>query len=254
MRMLVAFLGYLLLGLGPGAVLFLSIPARRPFLVILTFASACTWLLSLLFVAMLTRAFLPLPTGSPWFVATLALAVAVQEALRVGVWFAYRNGSKQLEVLARRMACAELNYSDHMSMAYAIGLGHGLAHSMFFFLGVATLTLSPATFYVAACPQMNVFLYSAMTSCAFVVLHTFSMVIAFDGYAHRSVLRIALPPVIHLVAALATAMSLKDGGCMYVVPVEALLALATMAFACTHVFRTYSRVHGTVRFRVGSYN
>ena len=32
-------------------------------------------------------------------------------------------------------ACAELNYSDHMSMAYAIGLGHGLAHSMFFFLG-----------------------------------------------------------------------------------------------------------------------
>lgn len=36
--MLVAFLGYLLLGLGPGAVLFLSIPARRPFLVILTFA------------------------------------------------------------------------------------------------------------------------------------------------------------------------------------------------------------------------
>jgi hypothetical protein len=37
-RMLVAFLGYLLLGLGPGAVLFLSIPARRPFLVILTFA------------------------------------------------------------------------------------------------------------------------------------------------------------------------------------------------------------------------
>lgn len=68
---------------------------------------------------------------------------------------------------------------------------------------VATLTLSPATFYVAACPQMNVFLYSAMTSCAFVVLHTFSMVIAFDGYAHRSVLRIALPPVIHLVAALA---------------------------------------------------
>jgi hypothetical protein len=50
-----------------------------------------------------SAAFLPLPTGSPWFVATLALAVAVQEALRVGVWFAYRNGSKQLEVLARRM-------------------------------------------------------------------------------------------------------------------------------------------------------
>jgi anterior pharynx defective protein 1 len=74
---------------------------------------------------------------------------------------------------------------------------------------VATLTLSPATFYVAACPQMNVFLYSAMTSCAFVVLHTFSMVLAFDGYAHRSVVCIALPPVIHLLAALAVRSPLK---------------------------------------------
>jgi hypothetical protein len=51
-----------------------------------------------------------------------------------------------------------------------------------------------------------------------------------------------------------TAMSLKDGGCMYVVPVEAGLALATMMFACTLVFRTQSRMYGAVRFRVGSYN
>ena len=31
--------------------------------------------------------------------------------------------------------CAELKYTDHMSMAFALGLGHGLSHSMFFFLG-----------------------------------------------------------------------------------------------------------------------
>jgi hypothetical protein len=67
---------------------------------------------------------------------------------------------------------------------------------------VATLTLSPATFYVRACPQMNVFLYSALTSCVFVITHTFSMIIAFHGYTHHSVLNMTLPPVVHLVAAL----------------------------------------------------
>lgn len=250
--MLVAFLGYLLLGLGPGAVLFLSIPARRPFLVILTFASACTWLLSLLFVAMLTRAFLPLPDGSPWYAATLVLAVVVQEVVRVAMWYAYKDGSKQLEVLARRMGCAELKYTDHMSMAFALGLGHGLSHSMFFFLGVATLTLSPATFYVRACPQMNVFLYSALTSCVFVITHTFSMIIAFHGYTHHSVLNMTLPPVVHLVAALVTTVSLTDSGCVYVVPVEAVIALITMGYACALVFRTHGRLT-THRFRVHDY-
>jgi hypothetical protein len=52
-------------------------------------------------------AFLPLPDGSPWYAATLVLAVVVQEVVRVAMWYAYKDGSKQLEVLARRMVRPE---------------------------------------------------------------------------------------------------------------------------------------------------
>jgi len=177
------------------------------------------------------RGFLPLPEGSPWYSALLILAVLVQEVVRLALYLLYRRGAERLEGLARQMGCSELSVFDHMSMSLAIGLGHGFAHSVFFFLGVATLTLSPATYYIDACPHMSLFLYSALASGALLILHTFSMVVAFDGYANNIRLRKALPPAFHLAASLTTLSSLVENGCLFVVPAITVLAFIMGMYA-----------------------
>mmetsp|Transcript_36337 Transcript_36337/g.61253 ORF Transcript_36337/g.61253 Transcript_36337/m.61253 type:complete len:245 (+) Transcript_36337:318-1052(+) len=216
--MLLAYIGYLLIGLGPGAMVFLAGPAQKSFLVILTIASACVWLVSLMIVAVLVRGFLPLPSEFAYYAGPLLLGVIVQEMFRVGLWHVFKLGTTRLEVIAQRMGCAQLSDVDYMSMALAAGMGHGLAHSMFFFFGLAALSLGPATFYVDKCPNMSLFLYTALASGAMLMLHTFSMVISFDGHSKNNFLRQLLPPLAHTTAAGLTLLNLMDGGCAYVLP------------------------------------
>mmetsp|Transcript_18312 Transcript_18312/g.40028 ORF Transcript_18312/g.40028 Transcript_18312/m.40028 type:complete len:245 (-) Transcript_18312:398-1132(-) len=228
-----AYLGFLLIGLGPGTVVFLAGPARKSFLVILTLASAFIWLVSLMVVAILVRGFLPLPSGSPYYAAPLLLGVLVQEITRVGLWRVFKLGTKRLEDMAQRMGCAPLSPADYMSMALATGMGHGFAHSMFFFFGLATLSLGPATYYVDKCPDMSLFLYSALASGAMLMLHSFSMVVAFDGYAKGIFKRQALPPIAHFCAASLTLLNLVEGGCAYVLPGMHMCTVGMLVYAAS---------------------
>ena len=59
-----------------------------------------------------------------------------------------------------------------------------------------------ATLYTDACPAMPWFLAGALVALAFALLHTFSMVVAFDGLARGRRRQAAAVPTAHLVAAL----------------------------------------------------
>ena len=64
------------------------------------------------------------------------------------------------------------------------------------------LFLGEATLYLDACPKMSYFLAGALITLAFNLLHTFSMVIAFDGLREGKRERWAAVPIAHLLAAL----------------------------------------------------
>ena len=59
-----------------------------------------------------------------------------------------------------------------------------------------------ATLYTDACPAMPWFLAGALVAAAFALLHTFSMVVAFDGFNRGRRRQAAAVPAAHLVAAL----------------------------------------------------
>ena len=59
-----------------------------------------------------------------------------------------------------------------------------------------------ATLYTDACPAMPWFLAGALVALAFALLHTFSMVVAFDGLSRGRRRQVAAVPAAHLVAAL----------------------------------------------------
>ncbi|KAK9815371.1 hypothetical protein WJX72_002392 [[Myrmecia] bisecta] len=226
-----AFFGYLLLAGGPPVVLFCAFVARKSFLVLLTLASAFIWLVSLLIIAALFRGFVPLSPSAGPFAALLVVAVLIQECVRYGVWRLHGVTVQSLEAAAHDMVGTRLTATDKMSMALTYGLAHGGTHSVFLYLSWLPAALGDGTLYTDACPHMSYFLAGALLSLAFFLLHTFSMVVVFDGYRTGKKERRFGPPVLHMLAALLTLASFARNGCLAAVPILLAVGVAMTAWA-----------------------
>ncbi|KAK9205990.1 hypothetical protein WN943_016261 [Citrus x changshan-huyou] len=196
-----AGIGYALIALGPSLSLFVAVISKKPFLILTVLSSTLLWLISLIVLSGIWRAFLPLKSTTWWPFALLIISsVGFQEGLRVLFWKVYKRLEDTLDAFADRVGKPRLFLTDKMQIALAGGLGHGVAHAVFFCLSLLTPAFGPATFYVDRCPQMPFFLISAIIALAFVTIHTFSMVIAFNGYAEGNTTDQYFVPVVHLVA------------------------------------------------------
>ncbi|KAK6279380.1 hypothetical protein POUND7_019647 [Theobroma cacao] len=105
-----------------------------------------------------------------------------------------------LDAFADRVSKPRLYLTDKMQIALAGGLGHGVAHAVFFCVSLLTPAFGPATYFVDRCSQIPFFLVSAIIALAFVTIHTFSMVIAFNGYAEGNKVDQLFVPSVHLAA------------------------------------------------------
>jgi len=110
------------------------------------------------------------------------------------------------------------------------GLGHGVAHAVFFCLSLLTPAFGQATFYVERCSKMPFFLASALIALGFLVIHTFSMIIAFNAYDERKKSDQIFVPVVHLTAAVMTLVNLAPGGCLIGTPLLLVTAALTLQY------------------------
>ncbi|KAL8098192.1 hypothetical protein AgCh_031093 [Apium graveolens] len=234
-----AGIGYALIALGPALALFVALISAKPFLILTLLSSTLLWLISLILLSGVWRPFLPLETTTqlwPFFILILT-SIAFQEALRILLWRAYRKLEDILDAFADRVSKPRLYHTDKMQIALAGGLGHGLAHAVFFCLSLLTPAFGPATFYVEKCSRMPFFLVSAMIALAFVIIHTFSMVIAFSGFAEQNKVDQSFVPIVHLVSGLLTLVNFASGGCMIGIPMLYLVALVTLIYCGKMVVR-----------------
>ncbi|KAI3746592.1 hypothetical protein L6452_09028 [Arctium lappa] len=136
--------------------------------------------------------------------------------------------------------CSVADYLYHLFhiVRTAGGLGHGVAHAVFFCLSLLTPSFGPATFYVDKCSYAPFFLISAIISLAFVTIHTFSMVIAFNGYAKGNKSDQMIVPFIHVIAGTLSLVNLASGGCVVGIPLLYMVALSTLAYCGKMVWRT----------------
>ncbi|XP_012066170.1 gamma-secretase subunit APH1-like [Jatropha curcas] len=224
-----AGIGYALLALGPSLSLFVSVISKKPFLILTVLSSTLLWLISLIVLSGVWRVFLPLKSKTWWPYALLIVtSVCFQEGLRILFWKVYRRLEDILDSFADRVSKPRLFLTDKMLIALAGGLGHAVAHAVFFCLSLLTPAFGPATFFIDSCSQMPFFLVSAIIALAFVTIHTFSMVIAFNGYAEGNKVDQFFVPVVHLVAGLVTLVNLASGGCVVGIPLLYLLAILTL--------------------------
>eukprot|EP00271_Cylindrocystis_brebissonii_P010911 TRINITY_DN27392_c0_g1_i1.p1 TRINITY_DN27392_c0_g1~~TRINITY_DN27392_c0_g1_i1.p1 ORF type:complete len:271 (+),score=39.67 TRINITY_DN27392_c0_g1_i1:410-1222(+) len=215
---LASFVGYVLIGLGPGLALFSVVVASKPLLVLVMLSSASFWLLNLMLVAALWRPFIPLGP-SAWPHALLLLsAVAIQEGARLFFWKIFRRAQTGLEGIAAAYGRPRLSVLDKVELAVSAGLGHGAAHSALFFVSLLTPVVGSATYYTHSCPQLPFFLVAALMSLALLLLHTFSTLLAFDAFVHGPLARCFWVPAAHLLASLAMLVNFFPGGCVLGLP------------------------------------
>lgn len=236
-----AGIGYALLALGPSLSLFISVISKKPFLILTVLSSTLLWLMSLIVLAGVWRAFLPLKSTTWWPFAILILtSVSFQEGLRMLFWKVYKRLEDILDAFADRLAKPRLFLTDKMLIALAGGLGHGVAHAVFFCLSLLTPAFGPATFFVDKCSQLPFFLVSAIIALAFVTIHTCSMVIAFNGYAEGNKVDQYFVPAVHLVAGMVTLVNFASGGCVVGIPLLYFMAILTLLHCGKMVWRRLS--------------
>ncbi|XP_051123429.1 gamma-secretase subunit APH1-like [Andrographis paniculata] len=225
-----AGIGYALLALGPSLSLFAAVISPKPFLVLTLLSSTLLWLMSLIALSALWRAFLPFKTSAWWPYALVILtSVVFQEGLRLFLWRLYKRMEEILDAFADRVSKPRLYITDKMQIALAGGMGHGVAHAVFFCISLLTPAFGPATYYVEKCSQIPFFLVSSLIALAFVTIHTFSMVIAFNAYAEGNKIDQYFVPLVHLAAGMLTLINLSSGGCIAGVPLLYVLAVVTLA-------------------------
>ncbi|URE22841.1 Aph-1 protein [Musa troglodytarum] len=172
-----AGLGYVLISLGPALSLFVSVIAKKPFLILTLLASMLFWLISLIVLSGAWRGFLPLKSASWWpYVILIITSVGFQEATRLIFWKLYKKLEVILDAFAEEKFRSRLSWTDKMQIALAI------------------------------------------ISLGFMIILTFSMVIAFNAYAEGSKLDQIIVPIIHILAAAMTLINLAPGGCTIGVP------------------------------------
>ncbi|EXB68655.1 Gamma-secretase subunit APH1-like protein [Morus notabilis] len=191
-----AGIGYALIALGPSLSLFVSLISKKPFLILILLSSTLLWLISLIVLSGVWRAFLPLNPNSWWLYGVLLFtAVAFQEGLRLLFWKLYKRLEDVLDAFADRVSKPRLYATDKMQIALAI------------------------------------------IALAFVTIHTFSMVIAFNGYAESNKVDQLFVPIVHLVAAMVTLVNFTSGGCVIGIPLVYIVAILTLLHCGKMVWR-----------------
>lgn len=233
-----AGVGYALIALGPALSVFVGAISKKPFLILTVLSSTLFWLITLIFLSGIWRAFLPFGSTTWWPYAILLLtSVSIQEGSRVIFWKLYKKLEYVLDPPAAHISRPRLLLTDKMQIALAGGLGHGVAHAVFFCLSLLTPAFGPATFYVSRCSRMPFFLISAFMALGFVLIHTVSMVVAFNGYTVGNKGDQLLVPVVHLVAAAMTLVNLAPGGCMAGIPLLYVVACFILRYCWQMVLR-----------------
>mmetsp|Transcript_54389 Transcript_54389/g.140512 ORF Transcript_54389/g.140512 Transcript_54389/m.140512 type:complete len:269 (+) Transcript_54389:105-911(+) len=217
------FSGVLAAVFGPYVVLFVTVVAKQPELIILTIGSAFIWMCAILTVAVIWWMFLPL-RDALWLV--LLYGVAIQELSR---WMTYALYDRLLTGLrkiglqptpqAGRPAGASL-----VPAAIASALGAGTMQTLVMYGDVLGGALLPGTLYTPACSALSVFAVDALYNLGFQLLHVLLGLIGWlAAYPRKSRPLIAAMVALHLLASGASLLNSAEvggdsGGCMVALP------------------------------------
>lgn len=208
------FLGCSLVAFGPALALFIMFISKSSQLIILMIGSSFFWLVSILASSIVWYIFVPLRT---YFAFIIPFAVLLQEGMRWLFFKLYAKAEKGF-MDNSKTATAATRSLDNFLASLAIGLGFGLTHGVVMYGSVLAGSLGPGSLFTPACPQISLFLLSAVFALAFIAMHVLLSVISFDAFRASSwrpfLLKFSLICGSHLVISLLTLLNEKGGSCL----------------------------------------
>jgi anterior pharynx defective protein 1 len=246
---LLMFIGCSLVAFGPALALFIMFISKSGQLVVLMIGSSFFWLVSILVSSIVWYIFVPLRT---YFAFIIPFAVLLQEGMRWLFFKLYLKAERGL-TMGSKSGVGIPHTLDNFSASLAIGLGFGLTHGVVMYGSVLVAAIGPGSLFVPACPQISLFLLSAMFALAFITMHVLLSVISFDAFRLRDwkpfLLKTSAIGFTHLLIAYLTLLNQKGGSCVaalstvYVVIALIAVFAAKTSFSSIHLLKTNSATY-----------
>ena len=232
------FVGVVSTAFAPAAVLFFSVVADRPVLIILLVFAAFFWLCTITIVAALWSVLIP-AKQLVWLL--ILYATALQEGCRWGTYALFERLIQGLQSAGLLAAIPNRTTAHVVPASIASGLGAGVMQALVMYGDVFGGSLRPGTLYTPACRSLSVFAVDALCSCAFIVLNVLLSILGWtSAYPRKSPGLLASIVGLHVLASGATSLNDPaiggENGCALALP--CLFAVVVAATALTaHVAR-----------------
>ena len=215
-----------LVAYGPIVSIAVLLVSQRSHLSIISVVGAFNWMLSNILSAVLWIAVPPLKTQWYWVIPT---GVIMQECMRYLFYYLYSR-SEQAIVQAMDNPRSEVPLND-LSSSFSAGVGYGLMQSIIVFGSVLENGFGDGTYYTAQCSSMSLFTLTAFTTCFVSIMQIAWMVLAFNGYRNKSVLRVTLLFFLHLGSSMTSLLNKQTEMCGVGIGIQCALMLVSVGCA-----------------------
>ena len=87
---------------------------------------------------------------------------------------------------------------NDLSASIAAGLGFGGMHTVMMYGALLFASSGEPTFFLASCPQISIFAWTAIVALLYNILHVTLMVMSLDAYRKGSRVLLLVPLAVHL--------------------------------------------------------
>lgn len=201
--------GVMLTTFAPALVLFPTVVAAQPELIILMVGAAFIWLVAISLVSLVWSVLVPV-RSMLWLL--VLYGVVAQEGSRWGTYLLYGRLMRGLQARGLQPSLGPVVAPSRLAQtvppAVACGLGVGVAQTIILHGDVLIASLQPGTLYAAGCSSLSVFALDALCSLGMLVLNVALTVLGWSvAYPRRSRGLGAAIVALHLLASGATLLN-----------------------------------------------
>jgi len=216
------FFGCALISFGAPFAMFVVSIAKDPIRIIILISAAFFWLLALLLSSILWFVVVPLRS---YLIFGLVFSVFFQETFRYIFYRILRNAESGLQMVSEVGVQGPISTINRVSLAYVAGLGFGIISGAFSIVNVLADAVGPGTVGIRG-DSSNFFLASALTTLAFILLHTAWGVIFFQALDAKNFYLVGYVVVSHLTV---SCISLVNQTQLYVISLVPTYAVAVLS-------------------------
>lgn len=198
------FFGCLFIGFSPLLSLFTFLIAQNNILIILTIGSAFSWLIGMFIGGIIWYILVPI---RKIYWTAIILSVFFQEISR---FFFFTLYNKSIDALSRERGRAERPL-EKLGSSLACGVGFGFSQGLLLYASVLAEATGPGSLFLDSCPNISVFLVSAILCLLYSICHCCWAFICFDSYRKPNPnQKLFLVSFLHLAADYFTVINVSD--------------------------------------------